>query len=109
MDLSSFDKDCKANFARCNLKKETAAWLANNSYKYGFILRYPEGKEDLTGIEAESWHFRYVGKDMAKLVRDSGLTFDEIYKKISGNDKLSAQKSVKPEQLQPVQPRATWR
>ena len=96
VDLSSFDKDCKANFARCNLKKETAAWLANNSYKYGFILRYPEGKEDLTGIEAESWHFRYVGKDMAKLVRDSGLTFDEIYKKISGNDKNYNQKSEKP-------------
>ena len=95
VDLSSFDKDCKANFARCNLKKETAAWLANNSYKYGFILRYPEGKEDLTGIEAESWHFRYVGKDMAKLVRDSGLTFDEIYKKISGNDKNYNQKSEK--------------
>lgn len=92
VDLSSLDKDCKANFARCSLKKETAAWLANNSYKYGFILRYPEGKEDLTGIEAESWHFRYVGKDMAKLVRDSGLTFDEIYKKISGNDKNYNQK-----------------
>ncbi len=96
VDLSSLDKDCKANFARCSLKKETAAWLANNSYKYGFILRYPEGKEDLTGIEAESWHFRYVGKDMAKLVRDSGLTFDEIYKKISGNDKNYNQKSEKP-------------
>ncbi len=96
VDLSSFDKDCKANFARCSLKKETAAWLANNSYKYGFILRYPEGKEDLTGIEAESWHFRYVGKDMAKLVRDSGLTFDEIYKKISRNDKNYNQKSEKP-------------
>lgn len=92
VDLSSFDKDCKANFSRCSLKKETAAWLANNSYKYGFILRYPEGKEDLTGIEAESWHFRYVGKDMAKLVRDSGLTFDEIYKKIAGNDKNYNQK-----------------
>ena len=96
VDLSSLDKDCKANFARCSLKKETATWLANNSYKYGFILRYPEGKEDLTGIEAESWHFRYVGKDMAKLVRDSGLTFDEIYKKISGNDKNYNQKSEKP-------------
>ena len=95
VDLSSLDKDCKANFSRCSLKKETAAWLANNSYKYGFILRYPEGKEDLTGIEAESWHFRYVGKDMAKLVRDSGLTFDEIYKKISGNDKNYNQKSEK--------------
>lgn len=96
VDLSSLDKDCKANFARCSLKKETAAWLANNSYKYGFILRYPKGKEDLTGIEAESWHFRYVGKDMAKLVRDSGLTFDEIYKKIAGNDKNYNQKSEKP-------------
>lgn len=96
VDLSSLDKDCKANFARCSLKKETATWLANNSYKYGFILRYPEGKEDLTGIEAESWHFRYVGKDMAKLVHDSGLTFDEIYKKISGNDKNYNQKSEKP-------------
>ena len=96
VDLSSLDKDCKANFARCSLKKETATWLANNSYKYGFILRYPEGKEDLTGIEAESWHFRYVGKDMAKLVRDSGLTFDEIYKKIAGNDKNYNQKSEKP-------------
>lgn len=96
VDLSSLDKDCKANFARCNLKKETAAWLANNSYKYGFILRYPEGKEDLTGIEAESWHFRYVGKDMAMLVHDSGLTFDEIYKKVSGNDKNYNQKSEKP-------------
>ena len=96
VDLSSLDKACKANFARCSLKKETAAWLANNSYKYGFILRYPEGKEDLTGIEAESWHFRYVGKDMAKLVRDSGLTFDEIYKKISRNDKNYNQKSEKP-------------
>ena len=36
-------------------------WLANNSYKYGFILRYPKGKEEITGIQYEPWHFRYVG------------------------------------------------
>ena len=83
--------------------------MRNHAESFGWSLSFPDGYEDATGYRWESWHFRYVGKDMAKLVRDSGLTFDEIYKKISGNDKLSAQKSVKPEQLQPVQPRATWR
>lgn len=54
-------------------------WLKKNSYKYGFILRFPDGKEDLTGYSTESWHFRYLGKEMAKKVYDSGLTFDEYY------------------------------
>ncbi len=42
------------------------AWLINNSYKYGFILRFPEGKEKITGFEFEPWHFRYVGVEIAK-------------------------------------------
>ena len=54
-------------------------WLLKNSYKYGFILRYPEGKEDITGYAYESWHYRYLGKDLAKKVYESGLTFDEYY------------------------------
>ena len=54
-------------------------WLKENSYKYGFILRYPEGKEKLTGYSYEPWHYRYLGKDLAKKVYDSGLTFDEYY------------------------------
>ncbi len=54
-------------------------WLINNSYKYGFILRYPKDKENLTGYSYESWHYRYLGKDLAKKVFDSGLTFDEYY------------------------------
>ena len=41
-------------------------WLKENSYKYGFILRYPNGKEDITKITYEPWHFRYVGKKAAK-------------------------------------------
>lgn len=54
-------------------------WLLNNSYKYGFILRYPEGKENITGYAYEAWHYRYLGKDLAKKVYESGLTFDEYY------------------------------
>ena len=52
-------------------------WLAENSWKYGFILRYPDNKIDITGIIFEPWHFRYVGKAFAKEVFDSGLCLEE--------------------------------
>ena len=52
-------------------------WLINNSYKYGFILRYPEGMDSITGYKYEEWHYRYVGKELAKKVYDSKLTYDE--------------------------------
>lgn len=54
-------------------------WLINNAYKYGFILRYPEGKEYLTGYNYESWHYRYVGKEVAQQIHDEDITFDEYY------------------------------
>lgn len=54
-------------------------WLNANSYKYGFILRYPKDKTDITGYSYEAWHYRYVGKDLAKKVYSSGLTYDEYY------------------------------
>lgn len=54
-----------------------AKWLANNVYKYGFILRYPKGKEHITGYKYEPWHFRYVGKYHTKKIYDSGLTLEE--------------------------------
>ena len=46
---------------------------------YGWILRYPEGKECITGYAYEAWHYRYVGKDIAHAVQESGLTYDEYY------------------------------
>ena len=49
-----------------------ANWLANNAYKYGFILRYPSGKSNETGYMYESWHFRYVGTDLAKKLYNDG-------------------------------------
>ena len=56
-----------------------AKWLAGNAYKYGFILRFPKGKEDITGYKYEPWHFRYVGIDAAKVIYDNNLTLEEYY------------------------------
>lgn len=53
------------------------AWLAQHAWEYGFIYRYPEGKMDITGINPEPWHYRYVGKEYAKLIYESGLTLEE--------------------------------
>ena len=55
-----------------------AKWLAANCVRYGFILRYPQGKEDITGYMYESWHVRYLGRELAKEVSDSGLTLEEF-------------------------------
>ena len=54
-------------------------WLQNNAHKYGFILRYPKGKEYLTGYEYESWHYRYVGVEVATYIYENNITFDEYY------------------------------
>ena len=58
---------------------EAYKWLKENAYKYGFIERYPEGKTYLTGYSPESWHWRYVGEEAAKLIHDEDITFDEYY------------------------------
>lgn len=52
-------------------------WVRNNGYKYGFILRYPEGKESITGYQYEPWHLRFLGIDMAAKVYESGLCLEE--------------------------------
>lgn len=52
-------------------------WLKNNAYKYGFILRYPEDKYEITKIDYEPWHYRYVGKKAAKDITNKNLTLEE--------------------------------
>lgn len=52
-------------------------WLQENSYKYGFIFRYPGNKTDITGISEEVWHYRYVGKEVAKEIHDKGICLEE--------------------------------
>lgn len=56
---------------------EAGKWLAENAHLYGFILRYPEGKEFVTGYMHESWHFRYVGVAIAKDIYENELTLEE--------------------------------
>jgi D-alanyl-D-alanine carboxypeptidase len=60
-------------------KTDTFKWLDAHAAEYGFILRYPKGKESITGYSYESWHFRYLGKDLAQKVKESNLTYDEYY------------------------------
>lgn len=62
-------------------KSKEFDWMKNNSYKYGFILRYPKGKEYITGFKYEPWHYRYVGKDIASIIYTEGITLEEYYKK----------------------------
>ena len=54
-------------------------WMKENAYKYGFILRFPKGKENITGYQYESWHYRYVGIDIATYIHKHNITFDEYY------------------------------
>lgn len=55
----------------------TQQWLMENSWRYGFILRYPNGKSDITGIIYEPWHYRYVGKECAQEIYELGVTLEE--------------------------------
>lgn len=60
-------------------------WLAKNAYKYGFILRYSDGKEEITGICYEPWHYRFVGVEAAKEIYDAGICLEEY---VAGADGL---------------------
>lgn len=56
-------------------------WLYEHCDEYGFIVRYPNGKTDITGIIYEPWHFRYVGEEAAKVIMDEGITLEEYLEK----------------------------
>ncbi len=58
---------------------DTFRWLQNHCADYGFILRFPTGKEDITGVMNEGWHFRYVGLDAARYIMDNDLTLEEFW------------------------------
>ena len=62
-------------------ESEEYKWMIKNSYKYGFIYRFLKSKEELTGVKHEAWHFRYVGKEAAKVIDTEELSFEEYYVK----------------------------
>ncbi len=80
----SMDITCEAmNFLLDDTFGETeeGKWVSENAHKYGFIIRYPKGKEDITGYMYEPWHIRFVGVEMATDVYESGLTLEEYFEK----------------------------
>lgn len=58
-------------------KSKEGIWLSGNAHRFGFILRYPKGKEEVTGYQYEPWHFRYVGNAVAKEIYENDLTLEE--------------------------------
>lgn len=58
---------------------EAYKWLKNHAHEYGFIERYPDGKTYITGYSPESWHWRYVGIEAAKIIHNEDITYDEYY------------------------------
>ena len=56
-------------------------WMLDNAHKYGFILRFPKKYENITGFRSEPWHYRYVGKKIAKIIHDEDITLEEYYVK----------------------------
>ncbi|MCX4364814.1 MAG: M15 family metallopeptidase [Bacilli bacterium] len=77
LSLDIYSKECQTQSGFKDSK--TYAWLIKNAHKYGFILRYPEGQQKLTGYNYESWHYRYVGVELATKVYEEGITYDEYY------------------------------
>lgn len=72
------DVGARGRFLEDFIGTAEADWLAENAWKYGFIISYPEGKEDITGYAYEPWHVRYVGQGVAADVQASGLTLREF-------------------------------
>lgn len=70
--------DINADKFKCS-NEEVYIWLAENAYKYGFILRYPMGKQEITGTSYEPWHYRYVGTDVANEIYERGICLEEYF------------------------------
>lgn len=77
IDVTTADGACAAQ--ECFGDSAEAKWLAEHSYEYGFIIRYPEGKESITGYKYEPWHIRYVGIAVATELYKNHLTLEEYY------------------------------
>ena len=79
VDIGFYKKGIYDNNFKVEDYLEEFKWIDDNAYKYGFIIRYPLGKENITGYIYEPWHLRYVG-DIASFLKKHDLTLEEYYK-----------------------------
>ena len=73
----AIDVNSASTTAYDTIYKGVGEWLKEHCFEYGFIIRYPEGKESITGYKHEPWHIRYVGTDLALLLKQNGQTLEE--------------------------------
>ncbi|WP_088808619.1 MULTISPECIES: D-alanyl-D-alanine carboxypeptidase family protein [Listeria] len=85
MDISS--KSADFNLSEGFGATPEGKWAKENAHQYGFILRYPAGKEAITEYQYESWHFRYVGVDAAKIIYENNWTLEEFFDHVEALDK----------------------
>lgn len=76
--------DVTSNTGQCHLEicfedMEEGQWVKTNAHKYGFIIRYPDGKEEVTGYQYEPWHLRYVGRELATEINHKNQTLEEFF------------------------------
>jgi len=71
---------CNQNLDSTQENTAVQQWLMSHSWEYGFVLRYPDGKSEITGIIYEPWHYRYVGKEAAKIMYEQSLCLEEYVK-----------------------------
>ena len=71
------DMDTMGTFSTDFAKTDAYAWLSENAWKFGFVLRFPEDKTEITTIQFEPWHYRFVGRYHARLMHDAGLCLEE--------------------------------
>lgn len=83
IDVTGGNGECAAE--DCFARTKEAKWLQKHAADYGFIIRYPKGKETITGYQYEPWHLRYVGKTIAQKIMKSGITLEEYYHAIPVN------------------------
>jgi D-alanyl-D-alanine carboxypeptidase len=83
VDITDASAACKKDSDDCILSPATAAWLEENAPDFGFIIRYPSGKESITGISHEPWHLRYIGVVLARQLTTAGLTLDEFIEQVA--------------------------
>ena len=69
------------------VESDEYSWMMDNAYRYGFILRYPKSKEDITGYKCEAWHYRYVGVEIATYIKEHNITYDEYYIQFLDNER----------------------
>jgi D-alanyl-D-alanine carboxypeptidase len=89
----AIDVSAKSNNNRLDVSfAETleGKWLADNAYLFGYIIRYPEGKSEITGYSYEPWHIRYVGKVLSTYLYENDLTLEEYYNFVPSSDYTNA-------------------